>query len=724
MNKPQEERGMQSHVPAAPNSPLPSGNASVTPLFAGVPIDPSPLQRAQSAPATLVAPPANDALAGGGNALGGGTFAAMQRAKRWLLHINKVPYYAGGGKREAPLDEPDDWARLVTYEVALERLRALAGTYTGLSFALGPDEAGGHWQGEDFDNVEHNRISQIANEAPGYVELSMSGKGCHAIGYGRPFKALGSDGSGIEAYCRGRHFAVTERVLRDAPLTDLADHVERVLAPRRAGSMTNVQIPAAFPDSAPLDPKTVTELRSALNAIPAEDRQVWVAVGMALKTLGDIVGWELWATWSQRSAKWDPNDASRVWDSLKPKDIGYQAIFVRAQSLGWVNPASASAQVPSAEGEWVWWNGDYHFKTPPRVDRLVLRTADTIPMQSIYWLWPGLVACSFLNLLVGETSAGKSTVLADVAARVTTGRAWPGEGPNVYRHAGRVLWLGSEDPMELLTVPRLRACGADLSKVTEIQGVTRLGQRNTFSMQDDISAVRQEIDAAKQALRPYAMLVIDPITSYLHGGKLRKVDLNDSGQLRTVLEPWIWLAQETGIAIVGVTHLAKDTTRSLLHRVLGGGAFAHLCRSLLAVVSLPEEGPFEKAVMQVKSNLPGAPKGSLRFRTEVRLVGEDQFGQQIAATFPTWGHFDPALTPEGIAGGRRGPRSSQSAGFRTWLRNHFEPDPKSYKRIEDVKAAAGQECGVSESWWREHSAEFLDKQNMGGIWMCRPLVAI
>lgn len=77
------------------------------------------------------------------------------------------------------------------------------------------------------------------------------------------------------------------------------------------------------------------------------------------------------------------------------------------------------------------------------------------------------------------------------------------------------------------------------------------------------------------------MAVIDPVTSYPPGQKLKKVDLSDARHLRTVLEPWMELAQKHDIAIVCVTHFAKNTTRSILHRVFGSGAFAATCPACL-----------------------------------------------------------------------------------------------------------------------------------------------
>lgn len=348
---------------------------------------------------------------------------------------------------------------------------------------------------------------------------------------------------------------------------------------------------------------------------------------------------------------------------------------------------------------------------------LQMRTADTMSIESVWWLWGGHLACSFLNLVVGETGAGKSTVLADVAARVTTGAPFPGE--TAWRMPGRVLWLGSEDPFEIVTLPRLLAAGADTRMVTEIQAVQRMGKMDAVSMQDDIGAVKAELMGAKQFGGAYAMLVIDPITSYLHGGKLRKVDMNDSGQLRTILEPWTRLAKDTGIALVGVTHLAKDTTRSMVHRVLGGGAFAQLCRSLLAVVNIPDAGDYEKGVMQVKTNLPGARKGGWRFETQVKVVGYDAHQRPVNASFPNWLEFDHSLTPESIAGGARGPVSKNKEPiFRMWLDAQFVGAGEEWLPVTTVRNAALANKVCTLRSWDDLSRMHLAKRNVNGTWEC------
>lgn len=154
----------------------------------------------------------------------GSMLAAMRAASRWLIYQNvpqpgkkprKIPHYADGAPRQGALDTSADVARLVTFEAAVAALQE-RGQDWGLGFALGPDGTGNYWQGIDLDDVEANGLIEVANTLPGYVEYSPSGMGAHAIGYGAKFGTLGSNGTGIEAYCEGRFFTFTGNMMRDS----------------------------------------------------------------------------------------------------------------------------------------------------------------------------------------------------------------------------------------------------------------------------------------------------------------------------------------------------------------------------------------------------------------------------------------------------------------------------------------------------------------------------
>lgn len=354
---------------------------------------------------------------------------------------------------------------------------------------------------------------------------------------------------------------------------------------------------------------------------------------------------------------------------------------------------------------------------------LVGRSMDELQLRAIDWLWTGWIPRKYITLVVGESGAGKSTVLADIVARVTTGRPWPGEVE--VRAPGRVLWLGSEDGTEDMTAPRLVACGANLKRVIEIQGVAQplTKQRGTFSMQDDLLSVKKWLTFAEQQRDPFVLLVIDPVTSYLPGNKNRKVDLNDAGQLRSILEPWFDVIQEHNLAMASVTHFNKDASRSMLHRVNGSAAFGQTCRSLCAMASREDDGPFEKAMVQVKMNLPDHPGGAWRFRTEKVTVGTDPTNHRpITATRPVWEQLDVAITPGSFMGGERGPMSKTPEVFGMWVRSHFtQYDPKQQGlSCESVLDAATFQKVCSKRWWNDHSQEYLDKQNIGGVFMCWP----
>jgi hypothetical protein len=169
---------------------------------------------------------------------------AMRNAHRWLVwkaqsqasgKPRKVPFYVNGTKRYGVLDTPADQAMLAAFQDALGVF--MAGGYTGLGFALGPDGSGNFWQGIDLDDIPNRpELCQIADDLPGYTETSPSGNGLHAIGYGRPFTSLGSNGTGIEAYAGGRYFTVTGEGSGFRPPACLADFVEKRLRPMHSRS--------------------------------------------------------------------------------------------------------------------------------------------------------------------------------------------------------------------------------------------------------------------------------------------------------------------------------------------------------------------------------------------------------------------------------------------------------------------------------------------------------
>ena len=95
-------------------------------------------------------------------------------------------------------------------------------------------------------------------------------------------------------------------------------------------------------------------LQAALYSIPADDRDTWVQMGMAIKSeLGDA-GFALWDAWSQQSERYKPADARAVWRSVKHNGgITVASLYHLAKDYGWLGEAPARHQ-PSAEERRLW----------------------------------------------------------------------------------------------------------------------------------------------------------------------------------------------------------------------------------------------------------------------------------------------------------------------------------------------------------------------------------
>ena len=88
--------------------------------------------------------------------------------------------------------------------------------------------------------------------------------------------------------------------------------------------------------------------------------------------------------------------------------------------------------------------------------------ASEITPRDVEWLWNGYVPLGSLTVVAGPGGCGKTFMLLDWTARVTSGLPWPAGGTTPA--VGKVLYISGEDDPEMTIVPRLTALGATLPR--------------------------------------------------------------------------------------------------------------------------------------------------------------------------------------------------------------------------------------------------------------------
>jgi hypothetical protein len=207
---------------------------------------------------------------------------------------------------------------------------------------------------------------------------------------------------------------------------------------------TRAEILAAFPpvlrraekpkrDFIPRD-NDEQRIADALNRINADDRDVWLEMGMALKQeLGDH-GRHLWDQWSSKSDKYDEDDQERVWRSFKSNRIGIGTLFHRAIESGWTDAQASSATAEASQP-------NAHTRRRGATSVLNAEKLNQMTFGPIKYVVPEYIV-EGLTLFAGKPKVGKSWLLLHVAFAVAEGGLTLG---NVRCEQGDVLYCALED---------------------------------------------------------------------------------------------------------------------------------------------------------------------------------------------------------------------------------------------------------------------------------------
>lgn len=250
-------------------------------------------------------------------------------------------------------------------------------------------------------------------------------------------------------------------------------------------------------------------------------------------------------------------------------------------------------------------------------DKRPVKYASEVTPKKIEFLWPGRIPLGKLTTFAGHGGLGKTFVLCDISAKISTGAEWPfSEGE--CAEAGDVLFISGEDDEADTLVPRLMECGADRSRIAFLSD----------EFNDAFSLVNLKVlEEAVKALRNPRLIVIDPPTNYLEG-----VDDHKNSELRSlVLRPLARFASDRNIAIVLNNHVNKSSGKDVeaACRVMGSVAWVNGVRTAYLFVR-DESDPERVVIATIKTNVGKLPS-AITYRivpTEGGMAKVEWIGEQ------------------------------------------------------------------------------------------------
>ncbi len=222
---------------------------------------------------------------------------------------------------------------------------------------------------------------------------------------------------------------------------------------------------------------------------------------------------------------------------------------------------------------------------------------NTLEEKETDWLWPNKIPLGELSLLAGMPGQGKTFWSCYMTAIITNGWNWADGTPCPQ---GSVLFFYGEDSIDRVYKPRLRANGADQSKVRFLDGVEVLQPgKDVAEVAFSIGNV-EDIEAAivgteRETGSPVRLVVIDPIANYW--GDVKE---NSNAEVRSVLKPLQRLAERTGAAFLLILHTGKGDKDHAQQRVLGSTGIVASCRAVWGLYPAPEK--WHRYFAPVKAN--------------------------------------------------------------------------------------------------------------------------
>lgn len=257
----------------------------------------------------------------------------------------------------------------------------------------------------------------------------------------------------------------------------------------------------------------------------------------------------------------------------------------------------------------------------------VVRLSDVEPTR-VEWLWSGRLPLAKLVICDGLPGLGKSTMLTDLAARITSGRSMPFDDAPA-RPRGVVI-LSAEDGYSDTIRPRFDAAQGDATRLVILDQVLASDGEHYRPpvIPDDIPTLEEIIEQEDAVL-----VVIDPMMAFLSSD----TDSYRDQDVRRALHRVKMLAENTGACVVCVRHPTKGGAAGALAQYAGGGSVGIIGAARVGLYVGTDPKDADKRVLAVsKSNIARIPPS---------LVYSLEAADPLGVAHIAW-HAESALTAD------------------------------------------------------------------------------
>jgi hypothetical protein len=300
-----------------------------------------------------------------------------------------------------------------------------------------------------------------------------------------------------------------------------------------------------------------------------------------------------------------------------------------------------------------------------------------------------------LSNLFGPEGAGKSVFTAMIAAMASRGTL-PGA---LERRPTNVEIIAYEDDPAAVLLPRLEAAGAHMTRIF-IHDL----EDEPLTLPDDVAAFRDHLRESGAKL-----VIIDPLTDALREG----LKDNNNGDVRSALRPLLNMANEAGVAVLGITHPNKGAANPA-DKVMGSRAWRSVPRSVILYGHDPDD-PAGDTRIAVVSKANYARRNAVKVRvTGVPVIVERREQRLPRAEIVGCSDYTDADVILANTGAKRpdGGMSKQQQAAALIYRLLEEAGSE----IEAKAAyAAGEAAGISEPTMRR-AREGIEGVSGGKVW--------